>query len=326
MDNNVNQSIRSRQHHREPNGFGGTMKKLFSAIGVLGLLAACNSQPTNVSQDGTDAPAAALPVYASLKTVPISTQAAEPYNVTLVFVGNPSSSVRGVLNDAAARWQQVITSGLADVSGTINAGDCGNPNTFSGTIDDVVIFAGVTDIDGPGGVLAQAGVCYTRTSGGLPVAGLLQFDTADVGSFATADLRNIALHEMGHELGIGTIWRAKGVLRGSTGSNPTFTGANANSAWVASGGTGRVPVENTGGSGTRNGHWRDSVLRNEILTGYYSAGFNPLSRITVGSLQDVGYAVNYSAADPFNLSSLSTTSVESRAFEHTVLEPKGQVR
>jgi hypothetical protein len=208
------------------------MKKLFSAIGVLGLLAACNSQPTNLSQDGTDTPAAALPVYAGLKTVPVSTQAAEPYNVTLVFVGNPSSAVQGVLNDAAARWQQVVTTGLADVSGTINAGDCGNPNTFSGTIDDVVIFAGVTDIDGPGGTLAQAGVCYTRTSGGLPVAGLLQFDTADVNSFATADLRNIALHEMGHELGIGTIWRAKGVLRGSTTSNPTFTGANANSAWV----------------------------------------------------------------------------------------------
>jgi Leishmanolysin len=330
IGDNLNQSIRSRQHHREPNGFGGTMKKLVTAFGVLGLLAACNSPSgVNLGQNGPDvpdAPAAALPVYASLKTVPVSTQATEPYNVTLVIVGNPSSSVQGVLNDAAARWQQVVTTGLPDVSGTINAGDCGNPNTFSGTIDDVVIFAGVTDIDGPGGVLAQAGVCYTRTSGGLPVAGLLQFDTADVNSFATADLRNIALHEMGHELGIGTIWRSKGLLRGSSTSNPTFTGANANSAWVSSGGTGRTPVENTGGSGTRNGHWRDSVLKNEILTGYYSAGFNPLSRITVGSLQDVGYTVNYNAADAFNLSTLSTTSVESRAFEHTVLEPKGQVR
>lgn len=303
------------------------MKKLITAFGVLGLLAACNSPSSvDLSQDGTDAQAAPLQFYESLRTLPVSAQATEPYNVTLVFVGNPSSAVQGVLNDAATRWQQVVTTGLANVSGTINAGDCGNPNTFSGTIDDVVIFAGVTSIDGPGGVLAQAGVCYTRTSDGLPVAGLLQFDTADVNSFATADLRNIALHEMGHELGIGTIWRAKRLLRGSTTSNPTFTGANANSAWVSSGGTSRVPVENTGGSGTRNGHWRDSVLRNEILTGYYSAGFNPLSRITVSSLQDVGYSVNYNAADPFTLSSLSTASVESRAFQHIVLEPKGQVR
>ncbi len=300
--------------------------KIIAILGALALLAACNSQPTtDLAQDPTDAPAAALPIYKSLQTVPVSAQATEPYNVTLVFVGNPSSAVRGVLSDAATRWQQVVTTGLADVSGTINANDCGNPSAFSGTIDDVVIFAGITSIDGPGGVLAQAGVCYTRTTGGLPVAGLLQFDSADVGSFATADLRNIALHEMGHELGIGTIWRAKGVLRGSSTSNPTFTGANANSAWVSSGGTGRVPVENTGGSGTRNGHWRDSVLRNEILTGYYSAGFNPLSRITIGSLQDVGYAVNYAAADPFSLSSLSVVSVENRSFTHIVIEPKAQV-
>lgn len=304
------------------------MNKIFVTVGALALLAACNSQPTttDLTQDPADAPGAPLPVYQSLRTVPVGAQATEPYNVTLVFVGNPSSTVQGVLNDAATRWQQVITTGLANVSGTINANDCGNPSTFGGTIDDVVIFAGITSIDGPGGVLAQAGVCYTRTTGGLPVAGLLQFDSADVNSFATSDLRNIALHEMGHELGIGTIWRAKGVLRGLRTSNPTFTGTNAINAWVSSGGLGNVPVENTGGSGTRNGHWRDSVLKTEILTGYYSAGFNPLSAITIGSLQDVGYAVNYGAADAFNLSSLSVASAENRAFNHTVIEPKGQVR
>ena len=104
------------------------MNKIFVTLGALALLAACNSQPTtDLTQDPTDAPSAALPVYQGLKTAQVSTQASEPYNVTLVFVGNPSSAVRGVLSDAATRWQQVVTSGLADVSGTINANDCGNP-------------------------------------------------------------------------------------------------------------------------------------------------------------------------------------------------------
>jgi hypothetical protein len=29
-----------------------------------------------------------------------------------------------------------------------------------------------------------------------------------------------------------------------------------------------VPVENSGGSGTRDAHWRESEFGNEVMTGY----------------------------------------------------------
>ena len=40
-------------------------------------------------------------------------------------------------------------------------------------------------------------------------------------------------------------------------------------------------------------------MTTELMTGWLSAGSNPLSRVTVGSLDDMGYVVNYGAADGF---------------------------
>ena len=44
-----------------------------------------------------------------------------------------------------------------------------------------------------------------------------------------------------------------------------------------------------GGPGTRLSHWRESVLNNELMTGFLNLGENPLSRITAGSMRDLGY-------------------------------------
>jgi hypothetical protein len=42
------------------------------------------------------------------------------------------------------------------------------------------------------------------------------------------------------------------------------------------------------------------VFTNELMTGWAGPGTNlPLSRVTIGSLADLGYTVNYAAADPY---------------------------
>jgi hypothetical protein len=43
------------------------------------------------------------------------------------------------------------------------------------------------------------------------------------------------------------------------------------------------------------------------MTGYLDSGTNPLSRITVATLQDLGYSVDYSTADVFTRSNLNPT-------------------
>ena len=56
-----------------------------------------------------------------------------------------------------------------------------------------------------------------------------------------------------------------------------------------------------GGAGTINSHWRDDVFDPEIMTGFLSDGFNPLSAVSIQSLADLGYTVDVAQADPFTL-------------------------
>jgi hypothetical protein len=62
-----------------------------------------------------------------------------------------------------------------------------------------------------------------------------------------------------------------------------------------------VPVENTGGPGTADGHWRESVFDRELMTGTLDGGVaNPLSVISLASMADIEYRrVNYAAADAY---------------------------
>jgi hypothetical protein len=119
-------------------------------------------------------------------------------------------------------------------------------------------------------------------------------------------LVDVIIHEMGHVLGIGTLWKPKLLVADSGTINPTFTGAQATAEFgVLSGEAGPtpVPIANTGGPGTREGHWRESVFGNELMTGYVDTGSNPLSRLTIASLIDIGYQADLDAADLFSLPS-----------------------
>lgn len=60
-----------------------------------------------------------------------------------------------------------------------------------------------------------------------------------------------------------------------------------------------VPLETGGGSGTVGSHWSEATFGSELLTGFLNPGINPLTRLSVGAFQDMGYSVNYSAADDY---------------------------
>src|SRR4051812_35178505 len=180
-------------------------------------------------------------------------------------------------------------------------------------------------IDGPGKILGQAGPTHLRpaSAGGaafLPAKGSMSFDTADLAKMeADGTINDVITHEMGHVLGIGTIWDRKGLLKGAGTANPTFAGAGAMGEYRVLRGAPRrkrVPVENTGGPGTRDGHWRETVFRNELMSGFISAPGNPLSRMTVGSLEDLGYVVDFNAAEDYALPDLMSLAVEGSLMSH----------
>ena len=228
------------------------------------------------------------------------------FNITFVFGPNVTSSQKATFEQAATRWEQVITGDLANVSVNKQSNLCGaSEPAYNGTVDDVVIYAEVGPIDGPSNTLAQAGPCLIR-SGGVTSYGVMSFDSADVGSI---NLTNVILHEMGHVLGIGTLWSNFGLVNYSSGcpSNPRYSGPSARSEWNALGGSGDIPVEQDGGPGTACGHWDEETFNAELMTGYVESGAMPLSRMTVGTLQDMGYTVNKGAADAYSLPSCSPT-------------------
>ena len=286
---------------------------------ALALLAACSQQIPAPAQ-------ASLPALDSVTTETLGAQASEPYNITLRFVGNPSQAFRDAANAAARRWERAITTGLPNVNGSFSPSQqCGaSAPDFSGRIDDILIDVGVADIDGAGNTLAESGPCLVRSGGGLTIYGSLIFDTADQNAFSS-QLSAILVHEMGHSLGIGTLWQSKGLLVGAGTSNPTFKGSRAVGEWRSLGGSGNVPVENTGGAGTRDGHWRETTFNNELMTGFINTGNDPLSRLSIASLGDLGYTVNTGAADAYSLPArVSRQSEDKLEAGERLLTPKFQ--
>ena len=265
-------------------------------------------------------PSSALSVSFAATAAPDPTS----FNIGLQYLSSATPAQTQAFANARLRWQSIITSDIPNVPLASTAGDCGAGSpAVNQTIDDVLILVRLVAIDGPGGVLGGAGPCYIRSPGDpLTVMGTMQFDTDDLQALEDEGfLGNVILHEMGHVLGIGTLWEIQGLLADPSlppdnGNDPHFTGALAIGAFNSAGGVAyvagaKVPVEETGGVGTADAHWRESVLGNELMTGFIGVGQSPLSRITIASLDDQGYTVDLAAADAYNLM-LSLRGFDSR--------------
>jgi Leishmanolysin/Bacterial pre-peptidase C-terminal domain len=211
------------------------------------------------------------------------------FQIDLTYSGLTASQ-QTIFAQAANRWSQVIT------------GDLPNATRNGVVIDDLLIRASAANIDGAGGVLGQAGPENFRNGSFIPYYGSMEFDTADLASMERdGSLYSVILHEMGHVLGIGTIWDLTGLLQGAGTNTPIFVGARATAEYntIFNASARGVPVEQNGGAGTRDSHWDEELFGNELMSGYIGSATNPLSRITVASLADLGYTVNMAAADPY---------------------------
>ena len=221
------------------------------------------------------------------------------FDLEVCWVGVVDPVVAGALDQAVARWEALVVGDLLDVAPNADHATCvaGAPWVSGPTLDDLVLYVSVEPIDGVGGGLAGALPCFIREGSSLPTFARMRIDRDDVGPLsAGGQLVDVLLHEIGHSLGFGTLWSTSGHLAepalGTTGPPPDthFTGAAAINAFDAAGGAGRtvgakVPVQNTGGGGVVDVHWRESVLGAELMTSALNAGVaNPLSPITVESL------------------------------------------
>ena len=254
-------------------------------------------QTLRATAPGTSIPALDI----AAKAVPQSS-----FHITLRFLTSTTDRQRLAFERAVARWRKVVIGDLPDVVMNTPANSCGvGEPALAETVDDVLIFVQIGNIDGPGGILGGAGPCTYRSTGHLTITGVMQFDAADLQELEiTNQLDDVILHEMGHVFGLGTYWPTFGLISGAGSADPYYTGAAGRSAWSSVGGSlysgQHVPVENVGGSGTRDSHWRNSVLGAELMTGFAEPGTKlPLSLVTVRAMEDMGYAVTLYGDDAY---------------------------
>jgi len=260
-----------------------------------------------------------------------------PY-INVIFPSGISTLFQPAFEEAVEFWNRVVTGGSAprvfdaefDVSGTqcninykYNKGD---------VVNGLDIFASTPPIDGPGQILGRAGPCVYHGSifdrPLFPMLGIMEFDEADsAGLVDDGQFAAVVVHEMGHVLGIGTLWPAlEGILQDPC---PIFRPAPCDPYYIGANGVegfkrlnpptsiGNLPpVANTGGTGTANGHWREVTFENELMSGYLNAGIdNPLSIMTILSLKDLGYTVDESRAEPYTVPVQPRASIDENAIE-----------
>tara|TARA_B110000285_G_C15071088_1_gene587990 strand:- start:119 stop:1567 length:1449 start_codon:yes stop_codon:yes gene_type:complete len=223
-----------------------------------------------------------------------------------------------ILKSAFTRWEEVIvghpTGKMIDVTldvQTLATGTLGQANIT----DSELIVPGNGEVYGnraPTEGFFTLNYTYVVSMGN------------NVRASGNTELYYVTLHELGHILGIGTFWGmtdAYGYIPPDT-TNRFYMAENAvreyrkyfseyNSLYY-------IPIEDDGGAGTAYVHTEEGDLGSisvndrtlsgifypgmdiELMTGWANSVDLPLSRVTIGYLDDMNYVVDYSNADDYN--------------------------
>jgi len=270
------------------------------------------------------------------RSVMVTAIAASDYVIDVRLWGPAMTPAQQQLfTNAAARIRGFLVGSVPTVDATgVDPSTCqvtGVP-VLAEQVPGVIIYASVQPIDGVGRVVAHAGPCYTRDVNDLrTVVGVMEFDSDDLAGLQnTGTLQDVITHEMLHVIGFGVFWDELNLLTGFDTQGVAYNGAGGIAGCILVGGTNSclnaVPVENTGGAGTANSHWRETTFGPELMTGFVNAPPMPLSILTVRSVGDLGYTINSAAADPYaifagSLQAGGNRIVLSGAWEQTLPTP-----
>ena len=246
------------------------------------------------------------------------------FDIELVFLADFTQPQKRVIEYAARRWMSIIREDLPDYTFTRGfSNTCGDHSyriPAGERIDDLRIY--ITSFYEYGGFRGWGGPDVLRETSHLSVVGCMGFNS-DVNSVSWVT----ALHEIGHVLGVGTLWYNLGFLQNPSENNPNadthFNGPLAIAAFNDAGGWdyagAKVPVHRQGGPGSVDSHWRNSVLDGELMTSSSGVG---LSAITLQSLADLGYNVDVTQAEPYTLPSAAAKASAKIAAPPTHVEPE----
>lgn len=235
------------------------------------------------------------------------------YELELIWLGTPpSAEIRATFDVAGNKIRSTIIGAVTAVAlpgSFTNLSQCGlpgYPDVSRENIQGLRIYAVVEPIDTVGGTLGSAGPCLIRPDD-IPALGVMRFDSWDVQQlYATGRLSRVVLHEMMHVVGFGTVWTDQGLLNRIDTLDARFAGLHARIACQDENGGATicatdVPVHSADGDGSRFSHWREGTFGSELMTPFLGSGATQFSATTIGSLEDLGYEVDYNAAEAYTL-------------------------
>ncbi|KAI8468867.1 MAG: hypothetical protein J3K34DRAFT_294385 [Monoraphidium minutum] len=216
---------------------------------------------------------------------------------------------------AARRWEQLLVRDAPHYTNAEKRDLTGGVfQTFWGVtvppytedVDDVIMFYCIKPIDGANNALGVGGPIYYRPSY-TTISAQMIFDSDDIGvTIPQATFEKVILHEMGHALGLGVWFAAKGCVQNcviESGLPTAYTCKNAVREHQNIGCAGNLLVETSPGYGEGSGciHWDEAAYKNELMTPDADFGAVPISRMTLGAIEDLwgDGSVDYTQADAF---------------------------
>ena len=215
-----------------------------------------------------------------------------------------------VVEAAVDKWTRALSKNLGAFRLDTPEDHCfrGQPR-LDETHHNLLLFLSVAEVDGLSRNLAYTQVCSVSQRDILPILSHIRLDRADLDSMeARGILAGVITHEIGHALGFNPRSYLPKGLAGGGRNDPYFSGARARSEFAKHGAwyTGvTVPLEDRTGDGPNDPHWRFEVFGDEVMVSASSREFkSPLSSITLGLFEDLGYEVDFSVADPYEVAPL----------------------
>jgi hypothetical protein len=223
------------------------------------------------------------------------------FSISVNFLASASAlnqTLKNAVVQAAQFWESVISASPTNAAYNL-AIDVG------GTVQAWANGAGTLASAGPSGISYDSAGFWK-----LPTKGTANINTnteAIAALTSTVDyFKSVMIHEFGHILGLGTYWGAKpgkalvdtttGVYRANTYAGSVYGELKGTFVQTA------IPVTTGVGPGSDYAHWREDVFQTEIMTHLANQGKKmPVSQLTIAALRDLGWSVNYGAAEVYKL-------------------------
>ena len=281
--------------------------------------------PDSIASDTNDTYSYDTRMYKSVKESPAPTLNWNKFkgalDVSTSIEGNYDKQDIFIVNQAAAKWSSIVTYAPIAMHMTVKIELLGN---------NILGSAGPTNFQN------KQNVWYATRGNVTLNTKYWNDEKSSIKTNNKSSAYYTLLHEMGHVLGIGTLWLDNKLLSSGPWNtdNEYWNSDYTNALYIGSSavreyqnylfekyGTAKssikgIPVEEDGGSGTAGGHIEegDSSHKHRYFDGHKHAGLDhelmtgwsesstvpePLSKVTVGMIEDLGYSVDYSKADAF---------------------------